>query len=142
MASVLPDPSTPFGERVARRLRDERVIWLTTVGGDGRPQPNPVWFHWDGTSFLVYSLADARRLANLRRNPKVALHFDGDGQGGDIVVFAGDARVSADDPPADRVPEFVERYRERMTRVFGDPAGFAARYPVALRITPTRVRGH
>jgi len=35
--SVLPDPSTPFGERVRRRLSEEQVIWITTVGKDGAP---------------------------------------------------------------------------------------------------------
>ena len=40
---VIPDPSTPFGERVQRRLREELLVWLTTVGRDGAPQPNPVW---------------------------------------------------------------------------------------------------
>jgi hypothetical protein len=42
MDAVLPDPATPFGARVARRLRDETVIWLTAVAADGTPQPNPV----------------------------------------------------------------------------------------------------
>jgi len=42
--SVLPDPTTPFGERVARRLREEPVIWFTSTSRDGTPQPNPVWF--------------------------------------------------------------------------------------------------
>ncbi len=46
--SVLPDPSTEFGERVARRLRDEVVAWLTLVDGSGTPQPAPVWFLWEG----------------------------------------------------------------------------------------------
>jgi hypothetical protein len=46
---VLPDPETPFGEKVARRLRTEMVIWFTTVGADGTPQPNPVWFLAEGT---------------------------------------------------------------------------------------------
>ena len=31
MDSVMPDLSTPFGARVARRLREEHVIWLTTT---------------------------------------------------------------------------------------------------------------
>jgi PPOX class probable F420-dependent enzyme len=67
MSAVLPDPSTPFGERVAQRLRDDPVIWLTTVGADGTPQPNPVWFLWDGESFLTYNRADAKRLAQIKR---------------------------------------------------------------------------
>ena len=38
---VLPDPSTTFGKRVRERLAEEIVVWLTTVGADGTPQPNP-----------------------------------------------------------------------------------------------------
>ena len=47
------DPSTEFGARVERRLPDERIIWLTTVGPDNTPQPSPVWFFWDGETFLI-----------------------------------------------------------------------------------------
>jgi hypothetical protein len=36
------------GERVRRRLTGEMTIWLTTVGRDGTPQPNPVGVGWDG----------------------------------------------------------------------------------------------
>ena len=39
MTSVLPDPSTEFGARVARRLADEVVAWLTVVDGAGTPWP-------------------------------------------------------------------------------------------------------
>jgi PPOX class probable F420-dependent enzyme len=142
MTSVLPSPSTPFGERVERRLREERVIWLTTNSADGTPQPNPVWFLWDGSSMLIYSLPDAARIANLKHNPKVALNFDGNGQGGDIIIITGEARISQDDPPADQLPVYVEKYRDFIARSFGTPAAFAAKYSVALRITPTKVRGH
>jgi PPOX class probable F420-dependent enzyme len=69
MVFQLPDPSTPFGERVARRLRDERLIWLTTVDAKGMPQPTPVWFLWDAatSTILIYSRADANRLAHLQQ---------------------------------------------------------------------------
>jgi hypothetical protein len=42
------DESTEFGARVARHLRDEIVVWLTTVTPRGAPLPMPVWFVWDG----------------------------------------------------------------------------------------------
>jgi PPOX class probable F420-dependent enzyme len=140
--SILPDPSTPFGRRVQERLQHARVIWLTTVGADGTPQPNPVWFLWDGSSFLIYNLGDAQRLRHIERNPRVALHFDGNGQGGDIVVFSGSARRSPSEPPADQAPAYVDKYRDLIARNFGTPEAFARRYSVALRITPERVRGH
>ena len=144
MPFQLPDPSTPFGERVARRLRDERLIWFTTVDAKGTPQPTPVWFLWDETTstFLIYSLTNAKRQAHLQQNPRVALNFDGNGKGGDIIVFTGEAQVSSDDPPADQLPAYVEKYRDFITRSFGTPANFASKYSVALRIRPMALRGH
>src|SRR5438876_9471494 len=103
MTFQLPDPSTPFGERVARRLRDERLIWLTTVDAKGMPQPTPVWFLWDETNstILIYSRADAKRLVHLQQNPRVALNFDGNGKGGDVIVISGEEHPSSDELPAD-----------------------------------------
>ena len=117
--SVLPDSSTPFGERVRRRLRDDIVAWLTTVGDDGAPQPNPVWFWWDGETFLVYNRADAHRLRHVRTRPLVALNFDGDGRGGDIVVVVGRAELTEREPASHEVPEYVAKYGQRMTRIAG-----------------------
>lgn len=144
MPFQLPDTSTPFGERVARRLRDEHLIWLTTVDAKGMPQPTPVGFLWDEGSltFLVYSRADAKRLEHLRKNPRVALNFDGNGTGGDIIVFTGHAMVSSDDPPADQLPGWMEKYRDSIASRYATPERFASIYSVALRIRPVAVRGH
>ncbi|HEU0028587.1 MAG TPA: TIGR03667 family PPOX class F420-dependent oxidoreductase [Ktedonobacterales bacterium] len=137
----LPSPETPFGERVARRLRDEVVVWFSSVAADGTPQPNPVWFLWDGATFLVYSLPDAARLSHIARNPHVSLNFDSNGSGGDIVVFACEARVAPDEPPADQNAAYLAKYRTRIDRGFGGPSAFAARYSAPLRLTPLKVRG-
>ena len=144
MAFQLPDPLTPFGERVARRLREERLIWFTTVDANGTPQPTPVWFLWDETNstILIYSLAGAKRLEHLQHNPRVALNFDGNGKGGDIIVITGEAFVSTDDLPADRLPVFAEKYREFIARGFKTAEAFAAKYSVTLRIRPIAIRGH
>jgi len=144
MPFQFPNPSTPFGERVARRLRDERLIWLTTVDANGTPQPTPVWFWWDEatSTFLVYSRADAKRLAHISQNPRVAFNLDGNGRGGDIIVITGEARLSPNDPRADQLPVYVEKYRDFIVRGFGTPEHFAELYPVALRIRPFAIRGH
>lgn len=140
----LPDSSTPFGERVARRLRDERLIWLTTVDSKGMPQPTPVWFLWDEatSTILIYSRADAKRLLHMQKNPKLAFNFDGNGSGGDIIVITGEAQVSSNDPPADQLPTYVEKYHDFIARSFSTPENFASMYPVALRIHPIAIRGH
>ncbi len=87
------DQSSEFGARVARRLREEKVVWLTTVTPSGAPLPWPVGFLWDGADqVLIYSQPGAR-IRNIHRNPKVTLNFGGDGEGGDIVVLRGAART-------------------------------------------------
>jgi dTDP-4-amino-4,6-dideoxygalactose transaminase len=49
-------PDSDFGRRVQARLEEAVVGWLTTVGQDGTPQPNPVWFITDGDEILVPAL--------------------------------------------------------------------------------------
>jgi PPOX class probable F420-dependent enzyme len=136
------DTNTEFGARVARRLRDERIAWLTTVRPDGTPEPSPIWFLWDGQTFLIYSQPNTPKLRHIERSPKVAINLDGNGQGGDIVVFTGEARIVPDQPPANQVPEYVARYTEGFARIGMTPDTFAQAYSVAIRVTPTRLRGH
>jgi PPOX class probable F420-dependent enzyme len=139
--SVLPDPASAFGKRVRQRLRSEQVAWLTTVGADGTPQPNPVWFLWDDTGILVYNRPDAHRLAHLRVRPRVSLHLDGDGRGDDIVVLAGLARIPDPHPLPHELPAYLDKYRDAMVRVSGSPEAFSEGYPVPIRVEVTRVRG-
>ncbi len=140
--SALPDPSTPFGERVRRRLHDEQVIWITTVGRGGTPQPNPVGFVLqEDNSILIYSGINANRLDHILDRPRVALHFDGDGAGGDIVVFTGTARRAEGIPPAHENPAYLATYGESTARTFGSVQRFSEKFPVPLRIEITRTRG-
>ena len=137
------DESTAFGARAARHLREDPVVWLTTVTPSGAPSPNPVWFGWDGAATLrLYSLPDAARVAHLRANPRVSLNFAGDGRGGDIVVLSGTAALAPERPPADQDAEYLAKYAEHIHRIGLTPDGFAARYSLPVLITLHRLRGH
>jgi PPOX class probable F420-dependent enzyme len=136
------DLSSDFGARAARHLRDETVVWLTTVTPKGAPLPSPVWFLWDGAeSVLMYSMPSAR-ITNLEDNPRVTLNFDGDGKGGDIVVFSATATVDRELPRADANESYLSKYSEGITRIGSTPEAFAQRYSEPVRITLTGVRGH
>jgi PPOX class probable F420-dependent enzyme len=135
------DEGTEFGARVARRLREEQVVWLTTVTPAGAPLPRPVGFVWDGGETVsVYSQPGAR-VRNIAANPQVTLHFDGDGRGGDIVVLSGTAQVDADAPAADANPAHLAKYAAQIKAFGMTPAAYAARFSVPLRIRLTRVDG-
>jgi PPOX class probable F420-dependent enzyme len=136
------DTSTPFGERAARRLAEDRIAWLTTVDRAGTPQPVPVWFLYEDGEVLLYSQPGQAKLRNIARNPRVALHLDGDGQGGDVVVLTGDAREAPEQPPAHEVEAYARKYAWGFDRIGVSPEQFSAMYSQPVRISVTRVRGH
>jgi PPOX class probable F420-dependent enzyme len=136
------DESTEFGARVAGHLRDEVVVWMTTVNRAGGPLPMPVWFVWDGGASVQMFSQDGPRVRNLEANPRVSLNFGGDGRGGDIVVLTGRAHVERDAPAADRVEPYLEKYAAHIARIGHSPGSFAAQYSVPIRIELTRLRGH
>lgn len=133
-------PTGPFGERVQQRLRDEQVIWFTTVGRDGTPQPNPVWFLWDGETVLVYNHHAANRLVHIRRRPQVSLNFNDEG-GSNVVVFKGHAEPLEDCPPPHEQAGYLEKYQSGMVTVSGSLEAFSGTYSVPLRIHLEGVRG-
>jgi PPOX class probable F420-dependent enzyme len=136
------DTSTDFGKRVERRLREEEVIWLTTVRRDGTPQPTPVWFLWDGgETVLIYSRPNQQKERNIANNPHVSLNFDGNGHGGDIIVLTGTAALVTDAPPARDNATYVQKYDAAISRIGMDRDSFAQAYSQAIRVTLTALRG-
>ena len=133
------DLTSKLGVRAAQRLQEEHIIWLTTVASDGTPQPNPVWFYWDGKTISVYSQPNSHKLKNISRNPRVSVNFQADEEGGDILVLAGDATIDRNPPKPD--PRFIEKYREAIPRIGHTPESLAASYSVLIRISPRGMRG-
>lgn len=136
------DTSSEFGARAARHLEQDLIVWLTTVGSDGVPQPSPVWFHWDGETVLMFSQPGTPKLRNIGMNPNVSLNFAGDGYGGDIVILNAEAAVDESMPPATDDPDYLAKYADGMQRIGMTPEDFAQAYSVPVRIRPTRLRGH
>lgn len=136
------DLNSKFGRAVKRHLRNEYVVWLTTVDSNFMPQPRPVWFIWEQDSFLIFSQAKAHKVAHIKTNPKVALHFNTDETGDrHVIVFTGEASVDADCPPAHQVPAYFEKYKNGIAGLDMIPEGFSSEYSVAIRIHPAEVRG-
>lgn len=140
--AALPDPSTSFGERVRRRLREEEVLWITTVDQGGIPQPNPVGFVFQNDdSILIYNMVNAKRLSHVVDRPQVSLHFDGDGHGGDIVIFTGTAHRADDVPPPHKNPDYLAKYGDSLLRVSNNAEEFGNKFSVPLRVEITGTRG-
>jgi PPOX class probable F420-dependent enzyme len=127
-------------QRVDTRLQTNLMAWLTTVSPAGKPDSVPVWFLLrDDDSILVYSQPAKAKLRNIDANPNVSLGLDVTDIGRDIIRITGTAMRATGHPPADRVPEYVAKYVERIGAIFGTPERFAEAFSEAIVITPSRL---
>ena len=123
----------------AERLRDEIVIWLTTVNPAGTPVPTPVWFWYAADEVILFSQPGTAKLRNLRGNPRATLNLNTNSMGGDIVVLSGTVEFA--DATADELAAYDEKYAEHIERLGMTPDGFHASYSVPLRFRVRKARG-
>lgn len=135
----LLDTTSPQGKRVQKRLEKELIIWLATCGRDGRPRAVPVWFLWDGKSFLIYSVP-GQKVNDIEANPKVQLHFNTTSDGDGVVRIDGEATRLKRHPLAHKVPSYIRKYARLIKGYDWTPESFARQYHIALRVQPTRLR--
>jgi len=135
------DTTTELGRRVSGQLESDEIVWLTTVGADGTPQPSPVWFLWTEGEFLILSQPDKPKLRNIARNPRVALNFNGDRLGEEVATFTGTARLDDVAPTSTEMAAFTAKYIDSTVRIGYTSEQFHAAYSVPLRVTPEKLRG-
>jgi PPOX class probable F420-dependent enzyme len=131
----------PFemSDQIRRHLLEDRVLWLTTVSPAGRPIPRPIWFFWDSSHILIYSLKTAVRLVNIRANQKVSVHFNSSVEGEDAVEVAGIAEIVG----SSVLPSANELYLAKYGRDIEEATDFDLEsvdrdYRTLIRIEPVR----
>ncbi len=115
------------------------MIWLVTTGRDRRPQAVPVWFLWDGKSFLIYAVPGVK-VRHVQANPYVELHLNSDEVGGDVVRVSGYATTPKSQPPAHREPAYMRKYRGQIEGLGMTDESFAEQYHHPIRVR--RLRFH
>ena len=135
------DFTSRLGRRINRRLRHEKVIWLTTVDVRHRPQPRPVWFHWDGQTVLIFSESNTAKLRHIPRNPGVALNFNTDEDGDNVSVLIGEAKILSDPVPSARVKAYLRKYKQGMKDIGMTVVQFSAAFAVPILVSPKEMRG-
>ncbi len=127
--------------RLDRFLREEPVVWLSTVRPDGTPHLVPTWFAWDGAAITIISKAGAQKVRNLRANGCAMLAL-GDAEDDFDVGLIEATAVLADEPTPLTLPTaFREKYAGRIAELGLTPAQFARTYPQVIRLTPIKKLG-
>jgi PPOX class probable F420-dependent enzyme len=121
----------------ARTLFDGRnFAVLSTLEPDGRPHSTAVWVKRDGDDLLFALPKGRRKIANMRRDPRVAVVIYDAANPYDSVQVLGTASL-ADDPDGVLIDELSHKY------VGGPYPGFAGPNPqwVTARVTADKVTG-
>ncbi len=139
MATI--DFSSAFGQHAESRLESEQIIWLTTTGSNGQPNPNPVWFIWREGRMVVLSQPTATKLDAIQLNPKVALSFNSNEGGDDIVIFNGVANVAEKSLDPMDAAAYLIKYRAGIERLGSTPEQFASEYSRVITIDLQKLRG-
>ncbi|HVQ95526.1 MAG TPA: pyridoxamine 5'-phosphate oxidase family protein [Mycobacteriales bacterium] len=132
------DTSTKAGAQAVQRLKQEPVIWLTTVRADGQPQSSPVWFDWNGSDLLVFSQPGAGKVRNITGRPLVAAHL-ADDEGSDVVTIEARAELGTELTDAE-AESYLDKYATRIEAIGLTPESMRASYSAVLRLRPSRVR--
>jgi PPOX class probable F420-dependent enzyme len=135
------DFHTQFGRHVNRRLREEKIIWLTTVNSENTPQPRPVWFQWDRETVLIFSQQNKAKLRHITHNARVSLNFNTDQDGGDVAVLIGEAKILDAPPDLSRVKTYLRKYREDIKDLGMSIEEFSHSYSLPILVKPQSMRG-
>jgi PPOX class probable F420-dependent enzyme len=92
-------------KKYADILDKKAFAHVATIGPDGEPQNNPVWFEWDGERFLFSQTKDKQKFHNIKRDPRVAVSIQDPEDPYRRVEIRG--RVTKVEPDADR--QFIDR---------------------------------
>lgn len=137
MEATVGSMSIELSQEVSSRLESDHYGWLTTVAKSGQPVPRLIWFYFDGTDLIVYTMPSAAKVAHIKARPQVSLNLDSDGNGGGIIVIGGTAAVDATDVDCRTDEPYWAKYQEASDK-FGLTDSMGS-YSTRLRITPTKV---
>src|ERR1700745_4214537 len=105
----------PAAQELLQSKIPARMAYVWT---DGTPRVIPIWFHWNGSEFVMGTPPKAPKLKALAKNPKVALTIDDNTFPHKVLMVRGTARI---EPVRGVVPE----YAKCADRYFGPEQGKA-----------------
>ncbi|MFK4728865.1 pyridoxamine 5'-phosphate oxidase family protein [Agromyces mediolanus] len=143
-APLVFDTANPVHARALERLGTEEVAWLGTIDRHGFPHAVPVWFLWEGGTIQVLIQPGSVKTRNIRRDPKVLVHFETDAEGEDVTVLQGIAEL-AEESSAEwmaRLGEpYLAKYRAGLDRLGWSLDRMTDDYSTVLHVRPTKLIG-
>jgi PPOX class probable F420-dependent enzyme len=91
---------------------------------------------------LIQSQPSTPKVRNIEQRPRVSLSFNCTPNGGDVVIFTGDASVDTGATAANLDPAYVNKYAGGLQSIGMTPDAFVREYSVSIRVRPTSLRSY
>ena len=118
----------------AEILETTALAHVATIGPDGLPQNNPVWFGWDGTHVLFSQTTGRQKYRNLQANPAVALSIVDSTNPYRYLEIRGTVVEIVDDPDNAFINSMAKKYMGQDVYPWHQPTD----HRVVVKVQPTK----
>jgi PPOX class probable F420-dependent enzyme len=91
-------------------LESTALAHVATLGPDGEPQSNPVWFDWDGEHVKFSQTKTRQKYHNLQRDPRIALSIVDPENPYRYLEIRGEVTRVEEDPNIDFISSMAKKY--------------------------------
>src|SRR5438309_85779 len=91
-------------------LNSTALAHIATIGPNGEPQVNPVWFGWDGQNLLFSQTKTRQKVRNLARDPRIAVSVVDPGNPFRYLEIRGVVSRIEDDPNNQFIDSMAKKY--------------------------------
>lgn len=91
-------------------LETTALIHVATLGPDGEPQSNPVWFDWDGEHIKFSQTKSRQKYKNVSRDPRIAVSMVDPENPYRYLEVRGEVTKIEEDPNLDFINAMAKKY--------------------------------
>jgi len=91
-------------------LDSTALAHVATIGPNGEPQSNPVWFDWDGERVKFSQTKTRQKYRNVGRDPRIALSFVDPENPYRYLEVRGEVVAVEEDPDLDFINAMAKKY--------------------------------
>lgn len=91
-------------------LESTALAHVATVGPQGEPQVNPVWFDWDDAHILFSQTKTRQKYRNVQREPRIALSIVDPSNPGRYLEIRGRVTEIREDPDFAFINSMAKKY--------------------------------
>lgn len=91
-------------------LESTALVHVATLGPNGEPQNNPVWFDWDGEHVLFSQTKARQKYRNLDRDPRIAVSMVDPENPYRYLEIRGEVARVEEDPDNEFINAMTKKY--------------------------------